>query len=300
VHRAKITLLLSACLIVCASVPAQAEKEELQLKPSSKWQVDYADDSCRLARQFGQDTHAVTLIIEQFGPGQSFKLTLAGPAFKQVSGEGSIYLKFGPAEDVQDEPYYLGSIGKAPALLLRTTMRIAPPSKEERQALKRPRDEETKLASISEDRVAAVSELNIGKPLRQPMRIFLGSMRAPFSALDKCINELMTHWGVDVTKYATQSRPLRSNQKRGAWIGDEDYPKNMISQGKRAMLNVRLSVDATGVPTACHLQQSTGPKEFDDTVCRALMRRARFEPALDAEGKPFASFFRQSINFNMP
>ncbi len=269
----------------------------MQLKPSSNWHVDYADDSCRLARKFGDGERVATLIMDQLGPGQYFKLTLSGSAFKQVSNEWVIKLKFGPGEDVQDMSYFLGSVGKAPALIMQVSMRLAPPSKAEQQAMKRSKDERFEIAPIGADRIAAVSELNIDGPLRQPVRLLLGSMKAPMAAMDKCIGELLNHWGVDAAKFASQSRPARGDEKSKPWIVDEDYPVGMILDGKRAIVSVRLNVDATGAPTACHIQQSTGPKLFDDTVCRALMRRARFEPALDADGKPFASVVRQGVTF---
>lgn len=73
----------------------------------------------------------------------------------------------------------------------------------------------------------------------------------------------------------------------------------MLRQGKRAIVHFRLNVDAAGQPTACHIQQSTRPKAFDDAVCKAIMRNARFDPALDAEGQPVASYWLNSVVFHI-
>ena len=54
-----------------------------------------------------------------------------------------------------------------------------------------------------------------------------------------------------------------------------------------------------GKPSACHIQQSASPPEFSKAVCDAMMRRAHFEPALDKDGKPVASYYRSSVIFLM-
>lgn len=285
--------------ILSAPVPAQAKRKVVQLRPSSNWHVNYSDDSCRLARQFGEGAQTATLIMDQFGPGQRFSLTLAGSVFKPAGGSwSSISLKFGPSENAQEVPFFFGSLGKLPAFFPQEGMRIASPSKLEQKALSLSKHfDDVILTPIGADRIAAVTELDIDGPLKHPVRLFLGSMTEPFSALDRCIDELLTHWGVDPEKFTTQSRPLKFAPKIGELISEHDYPLAMLSRGTRAMVYFRLSVDATGLPTACHVQQSTGPKVFDDTVCRVFMRRARFEPALDVDGKPFASVYQQSVAF---
>ena len=41
-------------------------------------------------------------------------------------------------------------------------------------------------------------------------------------------------------------------------------------------------------------------KGFDDAVCAAMMKRARFDPALDKDAKPIKSYWRTSVRFQMP
>jgi hypothetical protein len=74
----------------------------------------------------------------------------------------------------------------------------------------------------------------------------------------------------------------------------------MLSAGQPAIVEFRLSVSADGVPTSCHIQLTTRPKEFDAAVCDSLMRRARFTPALDAEGKPLISYYLNTVKFALP
>jgi TonB family protein len=239
--------------------------------------------------------------MDRFGPGDWLKLTVAGPPIRKIGHEGAITLQFGPKEAEQKVGYYLGHLGKdLPALFLDQRVRVTPLTKEEEQVLKSSKVGFVDPARISAERLSAVSELNIGRPLQKPTRLMLGSIKQPLEAMDKCTDELLTHWGIDVAKYKTQSRRLRSRPRSGSWIDWSDYPPKMIEQRRRSILHVRLNVDETGLPTACHVQKSSGPKEFEDAVCGALMKRARFDPALDAEGKPFASVLTQGVTFDIP
>jgi outer membrane biosynthesis protein TonB len=124
-----------------------------------------------------------------------------------------------------------------------------------------------------------------------------GSMRAPLAALDTCIDNLLVSWGVDVEKHKALSKQVEPLQSPGKWVVASDYPSNMLSAGQPALVNFRLSVGTDGVPTACHIQLTTRPKEFDNAVCKSVMRRARFSPALDATGQPLQSYYQNVVRF---
>jgi outer membrane biosynthesis protein TonB len=127
-----------------------------------------------------------------------------------------------------------------------------------------------------------------------------GSMRRPLAALDTCIDNLLISWGVDVEKHKTLSKQVKPLQSPDKWIVSSDYPENMLSAGQPALVNFRLSIGPDGLPTACHIQAATRPKEFDNAVCKSVMRRARFSPALDATGQPLVSYYQSNVYFRLP
>jgi hypothetical protein len=280
---------------------AAAAPAPLILKPTSAWQVDYADERCRLARQFGEGKQTVLLFMDRFGPSEYFRLTIAGQVVKTFVEKGDADIQFGPTEEEQQLAFLKGNLGKEPALVFSGSARIAPPSAAELMAIKnRGKTEWVVIQPISEDRQKAVRHLRVGKPLRKPVMLETGSMRAPFAALDTCIDNLLTSWGVDVERHKTLSRtvtPLKSPDK---WIMPSDYPNDMLSAGQPALVSFRLSIGPDGVPTACHIQATTRPKEFDNAVCKSVMRRARFSPALDAQGQPLASYYQNNVYFALP
>jgi len=286
--------LLSSSAPLCAA----DKSAPVVLEPSSPWNVHYADDSCRLIRVFGSGKEAVTLIIDQFEPGDRFRMSLIGKRMKRPAGSADARIRFGAILPEQDVFFYSGSVGKNPAWIFASDIRIRPLSEAEKAALSA--QGSTPVAPVTDGDKASVTAIDIGRPLRHPLRLYTGPMKASFAAMDACTDELLTHWGIDVARYKTRSRPATPADSPGTWLKSGDYPMDMLQKGQPGIVEFRLAVGADGVPTACHIQQSTDPEGFDRTVCEKLMKRARFEPALDKAGKPMASYYRDTVQFAIP
>jgi Gram-negative bacterial TonB protein C-terminal len=298
-----ISRLLASLAVVAAPSPAfaQSVREPLVLKPTSPWHVDYADDRCRLARQFGEGEEQVYVFFDRYGPTEYFRLTVAGKPVKTSAEKADATVQFGPSEAEQKILFFNGNLGKMPALIFAGSMRVAPATAVEFAAATKSDDDEwIEFETISAERQKAIRYLAVGKPLRRAVTLETGSMRAPFLALDKCIDNLMTTWGIDTEKHRTLTRKTKPQQSPNKWVVSSDYPLNMLASGQSAIVEFRLSVGADGVPSACYIQSTTRPKEFDNAVCKSVMRRARFDPALDAAGKPLASYYRNTVRFQLP
>lgn len=280
-----------------------AAKEPLRLKPASKWNVHYADDSCRMARSFGEGDQKVVLLIDRYQPGDALRLSFVGkPAYTSLN-EGVVRIRFGPAEIEQEAEFYPAKMAdKTPSLVIRGNVRIAPYSPEVRaasEAALKAKRYDFEWPPVTPEQEAAVTFIEVKRSIRQPFILETGSLGAPLAALEKCTDELLNHWGIDVAKHAALSRKLKPLSNPGEWMKSRDYPLPMLLSGKRAIVHFRLNVDAAGKPTACHIQQSTRPKAFDDAVCKAIMRNAEFDPALDADGNAIASYWLNSVVFHI-
>ena len=296
-HYLPITIAITALIM---SAQTEAKKEPLQLKHTSQWNVDYADERCRLIRRFGEGEEQVFAIFDQFGPGEYFRMTLAGKPVKTSVHDGVATIQFGPDEGEQQAGFYLGDLGKDNALIFQIQTRLAPPSSEEQAANgKAKKDEWIELAPVSPERQQAVRTLSISKPLRRTVILETGPMRKPLEAMTKCIDSLMVAWGIDVERHKKLTRVLAPASSPGNWVVSRDYPEKMLSEQQPALVEFRLAVDEQGNPTSCFIQLTSRPKEFDKAVCNALMKRARFVPALDEDAKPIASYYRNSINFRI-
>lgn len=265
-----------------------AEPDAGALTPSSPWNLNYADDYCRLARSFGSGDEAVFVVLDRFRPGPDVKLVVAGDRFRNMRDGENVEVRFGPGEEAQKAYYFAGDLGKGrPALVFRSALHID----------ELPAQASGATDSPSPTNAAPVRELIIG-PLSKPkLRITLGPMRASLAALHKCMNELLVRWGADPAIEARIAQKVTPIGHPAQWVSSSDYPKSAQIRGERGMVSFRLTVDEKGLPSGCHIQQSTRPPEFDSAICRAMMKRARFNPALDREGKPVPSFYLAQANF---
>lgn len=295
-------IICAALVSGAASNDVQAASEPLKLVPTSKWHLDYADERCRLAREFGDGTYKVTLFFDKYGPGESFRMVIAGDAVKTDVPQAEITVRFGPAEMPQPLFFLNGSLAGTSALVFGGDIRIAGPTASEEAAIraKRRGDPWIDLAPIAPDRYAAIRYMELGKPLRRPVQLETGSLKSGFAALDKCVDDLVASWGVDIEKHKTLSRKATPTDNPGKWVVSSDYPIKMLQAGQPALVDFRMSIGADGKPSGCKIQATTRPKEFDDAVCQSLMRRASFLPALDAAGQPIASWWRSRVRFQLP
>ncbi|HEY6814507.1 MAG TPA: energy transducer TonB [Croceibacterium sp.] len=123
-----------------------------------------------------------------------------------------------------------------------------------------------------------------------------GELHAPMEAMRTCLEELYSHWGIDVEAHKMLTRPaLPLDYAKLVREIQEDYPGRMIATGMQGYIRVRLDVSAEGNPTACHLQSQINDEAFERVACRNMMRHALFAPALDKQGEPIASFYQTSI-----
>ncbi len=300
-HIQKLSLWLA-----CATLPIAAfaaPKEPLRLKANGSWISDYQKDGCRLMRQFGDGENKSLIIMSRFAPQESFSLTLAGKPFKLTKG-ADVKIQFGPDEAEQDINFMTGTFGEMPSLVQAGGMRLSPPSASEMAALEAEKKksklfQHVKIEPVGVEREKRVKLLKIGRPLRQAVVLELGAMDKPLAALNTCITDLVSSWGLDAEKHRTMTRPVLPANAPGQWVTTNDYPSKMLTAGQPAIVEFRLEVDETGKATRCHIQQTTRPKEFDAAVCNGIMKKSKLTPALDAEGKPMKSYFQETVIFKL-
>jgi TonB family protein len=283
------------------AMPADA-RETRRLAPASKWVVNYAEDSCRLGRKFGEGDRQVILLLDQFEPGDWFKMMFVGKSIEARSSasiEG--ILRWGPSESEEEISGVSGMTGDLPTFLLDSTQRLAPLTEGEKR--ERRQTERVGLpyepAAISPAREKAATMVELRKALRFDLVLETGPMDRPLAELRKCSWDTVAGWGLDVAEQKGRTRKPFPRQAPSRWFDPSDYPEAMRKGGYEGIVNFRVMVDPDGRPTSCHIQTSTRPKEFDDLVCKSVMKRALFSPALDAQGRPVRSFWRQTVNFRL-
>ena len=298
--RTSSSITITAILAVAAT-PSQA-KERPPLPPSSAWNIHYADDSCRLVRTFGEGNEAVSILLESFEPGDWFNITFVGEPLK-TNGRGaarSPLLRFGPNAEASEVDLFIGTHGELPALISQSTVRIVPLTEAEIEA----RDKAAKNGEdydppkVSERQKDAVEWLQLSRALAEDVKLETGSLMKPLAALDKCSWDLVRLWGLDPEQQKTLLRKPKRSRPERLFISHEDYPEKMIRDDRQGIVQARLLIDSDGKVSSCKNLIETEDKEFGEVVCRKL-RSGKFEPALDAAGRPVPSYQVQRVTFRL-
>jgi protein TonB len=73
-----------------------------------------------------------------------------------------------------------------------------------------------------------------------------------------------------------------------------NFPKSVAAAGVGGTASVLYVVAPSGRVTDCEVTRSSGNPAFDDAVCDLIVKRYRYEPARDAEGRPVESMVEEN------
>ncbi|MEP3052173.1 MAG: TonB family protein [Erythrobacter sp.] len=279
-----------------------AHAKEVQVEASSAWNLDYAANKCRLAREFGGDDNRHILVIEQYAPGRGFQLFVAGPSLRRYRHREPTDVSFSDShEPFRTEPSLgdMNEVGKAlifPAIGLGDLGQSAPEEGEEEA------QEEEQTWLLFQDRQLNVEAAQSAQFIafrqgRRKTTFATGSLGAAFEALNNCTIDLMRDWGLDIEAHSTaRSPPSWINQSAIARRIVDDYPRRALIRGEQGFIFMRAIIEPDGSVSDCALLKLTDADALESPACDA-MTDARFEPALDAEGNPFRSFYLTIISY---
>jgi hypothetical protein len=295
--------ILAIALALWPACEAQA-RDPLVQEPSSAWQMDYGEDNCTLIRSFGEGKATTIFAMAMYAPDDS-------PAIKVMRDEnlqrrGSYRVQFAPDADFTEIEYPVRANfgetfeGVILSLSLRPFEEIKKTRKLAQEATHGYFEEPDWDEAERDAREKAITEFWIKDLFRDELHLKLGSMHQPMEAMRACLDELVGHWGIDAEVQRTLSRAPMPVNSPGEWVQPTDYPIGMLHSGYQGVVHFRLIIDAEGKPTKCIVQEASNPDDFGDVSCKALMRKAKFIPALDAAGNPVTSYWSNSVRFVLP
>ncbi|MDB5700489.1 MAG: energy transducer TonB [Sphingomonadales bacterium] len=83
-------------------------------------------------------------------------------------------------------------------------------------------------------------------------------------------------------------------------MSTDDYPPSALREGAEGTTGYRLEIGPDGKVTSCSVTQSSGSSQLDDTTCRLLTRRARFNPGKDSAGNPTGGVYPGRFKWVIP
>lgn len=298
------TLLALAALttLVAAQLQAQpvpvdiaALPDTKRLAPSSPWNLDFAENKCRLQRVFENEGKPHALIIEQSAPQATFSLVVAGPTLARLKGTKD--LAIGLAGDLPLEtgrrilPGTLPDYGSAFVL---TSFSLSQPG-----AMAAGDGNGLRSAGIDLDQASKVNRIVLGNPKGKPAVSFeTGNMRDAFAALNTCTADLLAQWGLNAEQHRAYRQPRIVNEIELARYLQQTYPQGALAKKESGLFVFRLIVEADGTVSGCHIEASSAVTELDPR-CETIIRIARMEPARDAQGQPMRSFYVTSLTYQI-
>jgi len=297
---------LLSCLAVAPSLIAAAEPVRLQ--PSSPWVVDYAENSCRLIRDFGEGKDKTKLAFESESPGEVDMLVIGRPLYNNSE---EVPARFLPGQSKPVNGQSAQSVDNHDPAILWSRVSLLPDdaAKEKKDAEEsrskysgRPPAldlaERVRWKALRQDFASKTTEIEIAARRGRPVILETGSLGEAIKTFDQCGRESLKDWGVDPDLEDKIARPLWAPDVAN-WFSAHDYPQVMLARWEESVVKVRLLVDASGKPTKCTSLSHFKETSFNDVVCDKFMKRAHFQPAELAGGTKVPSYYTNIVVFKM-
>jgi hypothetical protein len=282
-------LLIGASALLLAPFATIRAAEPVPLTRTGKWQVNYDPDSCSLFAEFGTGDQAALLKFTQFAPGDFFDLTLFGKMFRSDGLFRGVEIGFQPASPLVHREAILGKAGEGSIpIMMVSQLRL------DDMIIKKTSKQPAKVTPATE---ATASGLTLRLSGGRRYRFETGSFTAPMASMRSCLTDLIKHWGYDPAILATLAHLPTPLGKQQTWLRSNDYPLTALYHGRSGLVQFRLDVDEAGAVAGCRVLYRTDPDEFADITCRNLTKRAKFEPAVDQQGKPAKAFYIGSVRW---
>lgn len=99
-------------------------------------------------------------------------------------------------------------------------------------------------------------------------------------------------------------KPVQPNPSpRGntsSWASTDDYPARALRQEEQGTTRFRVTVGPNGRVQDCQVTASSGHEDLDQTTCRLITSRGRFDPAKDADGNPMVGYWSSQVKWVIP
>jgi len=254
-------------------------REPVDYQPTTSWNLDYAEDKCVLTRKFGNGEGDLFFQLEQSGEAPFYNLSVSGGPIRRTKKD-LVEITFGPNEAPTERSFIQGALkDQGTRFVMMHGVHLAPASENAENG-------DFVVVDIGPQREQAITDVTLAIGLRRPIRMHLGSMRAPLEAMRTCVADLVNSLKLNeegLAEIVKAPRP-KDVQKLARYI-QETYPARMLRNDESGTVTVRLTVNPKGLPTSCQIAKSDRPAVFDDYVCFGMLRTAEFEPAIGPDGE---------------
>jgi hypothetical protein len=274
-----IRLICSSVLaLVCLSDQARGARV---LEPGTEWSINPLPNSCELSRTFGEGADQVHLTYIRYLPGTSLRLSVGGTGVRVPNRSVWIHFQYGPDRRARRASVVRQETSGDVRWLIFDAWLVPPAAP-------------TSTAELELDVAAKIQTLSLGLGSFDAGLLNLGPMDQAMGLMHECTDRMISSMGVDLTRHRNLSRAATPSTDPETWVTYSDYRMEQLGVGSAYIVPVLVAVDEQGKAAGCRTQPSSN-LELTQSVCRAIMARASFVPALDADGQPLASYWAKDI-----
>ena len=278
------------------ATPLAHAAEPTVLPRAGQWVINYDQNSCQLAGEFGQDKQSVAMVLTWFAPERAPYFQLVGERFRAVLPETKMRVHFPPAGKPVPNTARAARIGKAYGVIFQSDMPHVPSEKS-----RQPSDSHGPFGdTAAEDGIEGIRIY--GVPYGA-IELATGKFAKPMAAVRTCLRDLIKSWGYDPdVQIKRKSGPV--SKVSVAFLAERlgrQYPAVLDSMGYDGYVQIRTDVSETGTVLGCHPIFRTltpiDPEAYSRIVCKVMTESETFEPARDADGAPIRSYMIRRIVF---
>ena len=116
--------------------------------------------------------------------------------------------------------------------------------------------------------------------------------------MDDCVADLVATWGFSREQQSQISRPAKIIGSPNKYVSAFDYPTQALREDQSGENSAHFIIHADGTTDDCKIVESSRSHSLDSELC-IVIRRMRFEPALDRAGRPTESMSFQRIRWQL-
>jgi TonB family protein len=242
-------------MAVAASAPPQ-------LRSSKPWVLDYDETQCLAGREYGPKDDPITFVIRPAPNAQTYEFLIGrhrgGPRYDEEL-EGSVDFGSGPI--------------KAWLLVYGTKAKQ--------------KVQQFRISALDMEQARSATSVTFIATGGEDVSLALTDMPALLKGLKDCTADLQQYWNMDFKTMGKAAAPSKGHL-RGLFTTN-DFPAEAQTRGQEGTAQFLLLIDEKGKVAACHVQKTSGVPVFDAMGCDVIVERAKFTPALDAQGHPVRS-----------
>jgi protein TonB len=145
-----------------------------------------------------------------------------------------------------------------------------------------------------------VNKQPLPEPLPQPNPIPFPGPTGPILGPDWSPSSPLPSDPLPAPQPPSLSRHLQAKGDRSAWVTAEDYPAASVRSNEEGRVEITVRVGINGRVTNCEVTGSSGHPALDEATCRNYAKRARFAPALAADGAPIEASYVDRVRWQLP